>query len=268
MGESILASLSLPPSGRVLSKQATGVQKSTTDRSDDTQTRDQTPFITPVLGIISNEDVPAMISSKKRTLGGDGVTAENLKFTVVKERQNCKDDGGKEGREVEEEERRCSKGSSGLKRKQPDKSESDEEVEVFSMIRSSEEISKGLRDAASRQSTNESEEDGAQMVRDEGCNQAILATCMAQMGVKSLRLPEDPALCSIFVSCVCRQPRVVLDKLSEASAASGSGKGEKSSSKNVQDQKRKSPVKASAHKRKSKQHQKPDSDFPDLDDKE
>lgn len=268
MGDSILASLSLPPSGRVPSKQPTEGKKSAADPSDDTQTRDQTPFITPVIGIISNEDVPAMISAHKRALGGDGVTAENLKSTVFKERQNSKDDEGKEGRKGEEE-RNASKRSSGMKRNRPDKSESDEEVEVFSMVRSREEISKGLRDAASRQSSNEYEEDGAQMVRNEECNRAVMETCMTQLGVKSLRLPEDPSLCSIFVSCVCRQPRVVLDKLSGTSAsANRSGKGEKSSDTKLQNQRRKSPVNAPTLKSASNQHQKPYSDFPGLDNKE
>lgn len=250
---------------------------SAADPSHGTQTRDETPFITPVIGIISNEDVPVMISTNKGTLRGDDAAKENLKFTVVKEGQNSEDDGVKEGGEQMEEESNAPRRRSGMKRKQPDKSESGEDVEVFSMIRSGgKRTSKSLRDVASGlrqgrgdQRTNESEEDGAKTVRNEECNRAVLETCMDQLGVESLHLPEDPSLCSIFVSCLCSQPRVVLNRLSLTSAsANRGGRGGKSSYTKWQDQRRKSPVKAPTHKSTSNQRQEPDADFPGLDDKE
>lgn len=276
MGDSILASLSLPPSGRVPSKQSAGAKRSAADPSHDTQTRDETPFITPVIGTISNEDVPFMISTNKRTLRDDDATKENLKFTVVKERENSEDDGVKEGGEQMEEERNAPRRRSGMKRKQHDKRESDEDAEVFSTIRSGgKRTSKSLRDASrlrqgiGDQRTNESEEDGAKMVRNKECNGAVLETCMNQLGVESLCLPEDPSLCSIFVSCLCRQPRVLLNRLSLTSAsANRGGRGGKSSHTKRQDRRRKSPVKAPTHKSASNQRQKPDADFPGLDDKE
>lgn len=161
MGDSILASLSLPPSGRVASNQPTGAKKSAVDTSDGTRTREKTPFITPVIGLISNEDVPVMTSANKRTLNGGHVMNKpldpNEKFTVVKQRQNRNDDGAKEGAE------KAPRRSSGVKRKQPD----DEEEEGV--------------------------EDGGK---------TVVETSRTELSVKLLRLPEDPSLRSIFVSCL------------------------------------------------------------------
>ncbi|XP_074554969.1 TERF1-interacting nuclear factor 2 [Halichoeres trimaculatus] len=102
MGDSILNSLSLPPSGKVPSNQPTGAK---------TTRGDKTPFISPVIGLISNEEVPVMASTSKRTLRNE----ERAEFTSVKERKS-------------------SERSSGMKRKRPggSQSESDEEEEVLS----------------------------------------------------------------------------------------------------------------------------------------
>ncbi|XP_074480487.1 TERF1-interacting nuclear factor 2 [Sebastes fasciatus] len=269
MGDSILASLSLPPSGRIPSNHPTGAKQSAADQSDGTQKRDKTPFITPVIGLISNEDVPFMI----RTLRGDDETAgsedapnKDLKFTVVKQRQKPKDDGAKEGEE-QVEERNASKRSSGGKRKQPASESDEEEEEVIRMTRfGKKRISRSLRSGASMlrkhrgdQRTNESEGDRA--VRDEERDRAALESCMTQLGVKTLKLPKDPSLCSIYVSCLRSQPRVVIEKLPATPAsANGTDRSGKSSYMKRQHQRRKSPVKAPTHK--SSQPQKPDSDFP------
>ncbi|KAI3376335.1 hypothetical protein L3Q82_016819 [Scortum barcoo] len=263
MGDSILASLSLPPSGRVPSK-------SSVDQPDGTERRDKTPFITPVIGLISNEDVPVMISAKKRTLRADEPTSskdaanERLTFTVVKERQTPKDDAAKEGGGQVEEEGGASKRSSGTKRKQPDKrdreSDEREEEEVLGTTRSGKKrLSRSLRNRESRHSkrSNDSER-----------NTAILETCMARLGVKALHLPEDPALCSIFASCLSSQPRVVIEKLSVTSVSSKrTGGGGKSFYIKQQNKRKKSPIKAPTNKS-SNQPQTPDLDFPGLDDKE
>lgn len=287
MGDSILASLSLPPSGRVPSDQPTGANKSSVDQSNGTQTRDKTPFIKPVIGLISNEDVPVMISANKRTLRGAEPASskdatnesmdpkDNVKFTAVKQRQTPKDDGVKQV----EEERNASKRRSGIKRKQPDEreSESDEEEEALGMTASGEKgIGQSLRNGASKvrqgrddKRTNERQEDGAKAVRHGECNRAVLETYMTRMGVKTLHLPEDPSLCSVFVSCLISQPRVVIEKLSVTSAsAKRPCTAGKSFYIKQENPRRKSPVKAPTHKRTSNQPQKPDSDFPGLDDKE
>ncbi|XP_076580388.1 TERF1-interacting nuclear factor 2 [Chaetodon auriga] len=260
MGDSILDSLSLPPSGRVPSNQPTGAKKSAAYLSDGSQTREETAFITPVIGLISNEDVPVMISASKRTLRGDDVTNKHLNpkeasnFSLVGQRQNPKADGVKvDGKQVEEERRVA-------KRQHPDNSESDEE-EVFRMIRPEKKRSNSLRNAASRlrqdrvdRRTNEREEDGTKTARSE-----VLESCMSRLGVQRLRLPDDPSLCSIFVSCLSNQPRVVLEKVSVTSgSANRTGRGGKSFYTKRQNQRRKS----------SDQPQYPDSDFLGLDDKE
>ncbi|KAM6960388.1 uncharacterized protein LKV04_021955 [Tautogolabrus adspersus] len=127
MGDSILDSLSLPPSGRVPSKQVTGAKSA----PNGVQTQHKTPFITPVFGLMSNEDVPVMISANKRTLRGDepacskDATDKLSKFTVVKQKKTAKEGGEQE----EEGERNASKRSVGMKRKQPDGKEGEPEEE-------------------------------------------------------------------------------------------------------------------------------------------
>lgn len=276
MGDSILASLSLPPSGRVPSNQPAGAKMSAADVSE------ETPLITPVFGLISNEDVPVMNSASKRTQRGHDLSnkhsdpKEDLNFTVVRQRQNPKDNGVQVDGEKVEEERSASERSSATKRQHPDKSDSDEEEEVFRRIRPEKKRSKSLRKAASglRQErgdrrTNESEEGGTKTVRKEACDRAVLESCMTQLGVKLLRLPDDPSLCSVFVSCLSNQPRVVLEKLSVTSAvANRTGRGGKSFYTKRHNQRRKSPVKAPTHKSTSDRQQKPDLDVLGLDDKE
>ncbi|XP_040886709.1 TERF1-interacting nuclear factor 2 [Toxotes jaculatrix] len=285
MGDTILDSLSLPPSGKVPSNKPAGAKMSAVDQSDGTHARDKTQFITPVIGLISNEDVPIMISARKGALRADESTSsedatnklvdpkDNLQFTVVKERQNPNDSGVKKGKEQLEEERNTSKRSRGVKRKLPDKRQSEfdeeEEEDVLGMTSSgAKRISRG-RQGRGDQRTNDSKEDGAETIRNEECNGAVLATCMSQLGVKTLHLPDDPSLCSIFVSCLRNQPRVIIKKLSVASAsANRTGRGGNCSHQEQQNQRRKSPVKAPTYRSTSVQLPKPDSDISGLDDKE
>ncbi|XP_023252541.1 TERF1-interacting nuclear factor 2 [Seriola lalandi dorsalis] len=287
MGDSILDSLSLPPSGRVPSNQPTGAKTSAADQSGVTQTRDKTSFITPVIGLISNEDVPIMISARKSALRGEepgsskdatkksSEPKENLNFTVVKQRQKPSDHGVKAGEEQLEEEGNASKRSRGVKRKQCDKRQSEfegegegeEEEDVLGVARSGKKSINRVSHGRCDQRTNEGEED--KTVRNKEVNRADLATCLTQVGVKTLNLPNDPSLCSIFVSCLSCQPRVIIKKMSVASASDNtSGRGGKSIYKGQQTQQRKSPVKTPVHKSMSIQLQKPDSDISGLDDKE
>lgn len=213
-----------------------------------------------------------MISASKRTLRGDDVTNKHLD-PKDDSRQNPKDDGVKADGQLVEEERSTSKRSSATKRQHPDKSESDEEEEVFRRIGPEKKRSNSLRNAVSGmrrdQRTNESEEDGRKTVRNEVSDRAVLESRMTQLGVKLQRLPEDPFLCSVFVSCLSNQPRVVLEKLSVTSAsANRTGRGGKSFYTKRQNPRRKSPAQAATHKSTSDQQRKPDSDFLGLDDKE
>ncbi|XP_073330511.1 TERF1-interacting nuclear factor 2 [Pagrus major] len=272
MGDSILASLSLPPSGRVPSNQSTGTKNPAADQSNGTQASDEAPFVTPVIGLISNEEVPVMISAKKRTQRGEDAAKDNSKFTLIKPRQTAKVDGVKDDGEQVKEERKASIRSNGMKRKQADRSESDEEEEVLGIIRSGHKRTSqrsgvsGLRQGPDRQGRNENKDDGAKTTRNDKCNKAVLENCMTQLGVKMLHLPEDPSLCSIFLSCLSSQPKVVLQKLSVTSAsANRTGSGGKSFYVKPQNKRRRPPVKAPST---SNQPQKPDLDYTGLDDKE
>ncbi|XP_019951131.2 TERF1-interacting nuclear factor 2 [Paralichthys olivaceus] len=258
MGDSILDSLSLPPSGRVTSNQG-GAKTSAGDQSR----REKTPFITPVIGLISNEDVPVMASASRRAFRGDkpatskDATKDSLKFTVVKERQKP-NDGVKEGEEQLEGEGDVSKRSRGMKRKQPDNRQSEideeEEEDVAGMTKSGKRKIYSVRQGGSDQRTSESEE--------EQLSRAALAS-----GVQKLHLPDDPSLCSLFECCLRKQPRIIIDKLPVASASARTGGGGRSFYKE-ENQRRKLPVKAPMHKSTSNQLEKPDSDSAGSDDKE
>uniref|UniRef100_A0A669DIG7 TERF1 (TRF1)-interacting nuclear factor 2 n=1 Tax=Oreochromis niloticus TaxID=8128 RepID=A0A669DIG7_ORENI len=212
MGDSILASLSLPPSGRVPSDQPTAARKLSVDESEGSEPKSKPSFIAPVIGLISNEDVPVLNAGIKRTQRSDGPADNagheqlNSKFTSVKQRQKAKDKGAKEGREQLEEEEGCTRSQrSGVKRKNSDRGESDlEEEEVLSL------------------------------------------------GVKTLYHPEDQHLYSVFVDCLSMEPRVVIEEMSTASlSASTSGTEETSSYKAQNKQRRKSPATASTQRQTS-----------------
>ncbi|XP_026147994.1 TERF1-interacting nuclear factor 2 [Mastacembelus armatus] len=273
MGDSLLDSLSLPLSGRVPSNCPTGSRTSDVGHPSSTRSRDQTPFITPVIGGIANEQVPVMISASKTKLLGGKVAnkhldpVKNLKFTGVKQRQKATDADIKEFEELLEEEKKTYE-RSRMKRKQPDKRESEsdeEEQDVLDVSRSKKERVSRLR----LDGTNESKEDAAKTVRNEECKRAVLMKHVAQLGFKRLHLPEDPTLYSISESCLSCQPRVVIEKLTVTSAgANGTGGGGKSLHKEQRLQRKKSPVKTITHRSTSNQSHKPDSDFPNFTDKE
>lgn len=244
MGDSILTSLSLPLSGVVASNQQTGARQSPVDQSDDSQTKDKTSFIAPVIGLISNEDVPVMISATKKKLQSgepasskDSTNQQTLKFTLVKEKEKAEDNGVKEGQELLEE-------KNLKKRKEPDNGESEseeetDEEEVLSMAKS-----------------------GKKRIRRDRRGE-VMAADETQLDVKTLNLPEDPSLRSVFVSCLTKQPSVVMEKLSAAPAS----RREKISHEEQQSQIQKSPVIAPTQKRTSIR-QSLVSKFPALDNKE
>lgn len=189
MGDSILASLSLPPSGRTASKDPTASKMAVAGPSDDTQIQTETSFITPVIGIISSEEVPVMISANKRTQR-DG-------------------DAGKVGGQ-QTMERKVEEPIAGIKRKRPDKSESGEEGGMHGEVGSEEQ----WMDRSSGSFTSllkPGRESGKDSKRDLG-----------------LEWPEDASLRSSFVSCVNSQPVVVLNRMPAAAISGSSSKAEKS----------------------------------------
>uniref|UniRef100_A0A1A7X2I9 TERF1 (TRF1)-interacting nuclear factor 2 n=1 Tax=Iconisemion striatum TaxID=60296 RepID=A0A1A7X2I9_9TELE len=197
MGESILASLSLPLSGKVMSAPPTG---SVTPRP-----RETTSFITPVIGLLSGENIPIVVLTQERMQQSDEAT--NSKVTLVEE------DGGKEGEGQEEEERSFVNQSSKLKRKEADKAEA-EEAEV--VLTSRKTTNKQQRIATS----NEGE---AGSVQTEECEQELFRAYLSEHGLGKLRLPKDPSLRSVFTSCLSRKPNVVIKKLTFAPASCSVG---------------------------------------------
>lgn len=157
----------------------------------------------------------------------------------------------------------------GIKRRQPDMSDSNEDEEVLGLIISEQKgISKSMKDAGHRfwqgkgdQRSYESKEDIAIARRKEECTQADMETSITQPGVKSLLLQENPSLGSIVLSCLNNQPKVVLDRLSETL-----GRGQHPYTN--QDEKRKLSGKTSTHNSASSQHPKPGVDFSSSDNKE
>ncbi|KAM9424637.1 TERF1-interacting nuclear factor 2 [Pholidichthys leucotaenia] len=228
MGDTILASLSLPPSGKVPSNHSTADPKPSAYQSVFTQAKDETQLVTPVFGLITDEDVPVLRSSSKKKQLSDELDnsrnatneepelEESLKFTLVKQRQS-EDNGAKVSFLTHR----------GIKRKNSERrsSESEEDEEVFSPITSEKKQKKGK------------------------CNKEVLRTHMRLLGVKALHLPEDEYLRSIFVTCLCSQPRVVVKKLSAVSvSANKSGKGGKSCYKAPMHAGKKSPTKEREHR--------------------
>lgn len=211
MGDSILASLSLPPSGKVPSNHPEGVATEQTNCSKPAAPR---PFITPVIGLISNDSVPAMVSARKKNLQGGEVSSSkgatsdhqdpSTKFTLVKQ----KPVGLDRSEERLDKDRRTLNQSGGRKRKQPEREE-----EVIS-------------------------DDESQTSQNKGCNRELLNSYLKKAGIKKLHLPEDPSLRSVFASCLSSNPRVVIQKLSAPSAsADWSGGGGKSFYKEKQTRK-------------------------------
>lgn len=267
MGDSILASLSLPPSGRVPSDQLTEVRKSSVDESDGAEPKLQTSFITPVIGLISHEDVPIMNSGSKRTQRSDATDEDlNSKFTSVKTRQKTKKGEAKEAGEEPEQERGASSRGSGVKRKKSDRGESDSEEEEASGATSPVEVRQ------SRQTRRKSEqrrmEDREETIGKDGFSKDVLAARMRRLGLKTLHLPEDQHLCSVFASCLSTQLRVVIEKLPDASvSANESGTAGKFFYKSQNKQRRKSPAKALTQRRTSSRPAS-DATLPGLHDKE
>ncbi|KAM4714348.1 TERF1-interacting nuclear factor 2 isoform 2-T3 [Anableps anableps] len=232
MGDSILASLSLPPSGKVPSNQSAGVSRSAAERTNCSKPGGTTPAITPVIGLLSSDSVPAMVSAREKNVQGDEESGSkdarndhqdpNTKFTLVKRKP--KPVGV-------EEERSSLNQTGGRKRKQADTIESDSEEEVISRKKS---INRNQRII-------ETEEEESQTLHNISCNKELLNGYLSKLGIEKLNLPEDPFLCSVFASCLSSNPRVVIQKLSGSSASiSLSGGGGKAFYTEQQKQKRKS----------------------------
>lgn len=242
MGDCILTSLSLPPSGRLPSNKPEEGPKYATDLSHDMQ--DRSPFIAPVFGTIANKDVPVLSSKSKGP-----AEAEPL-LTAVEHKSN---------KSEESIERRASKTPGGIKRRQPDISDSEQDEEVFDIVGDEKkEMSRNLEEAARRLTqdsrdhrSDETKEDGAVAESSEERPRADTKMVPDHRGV---HLPQSPASRSTFLSCLHSKPRVVLRRLSVTSRGGNSSNAD-------QEERRASPFKTSAPSRASSQHPKSDVDF-------
>lgn len=237
MGESILDSLSLPPSGRLPSNQSTEANTSAGNLwpTRCAQTSGCTSFITPVIGLISNEDVPVMISASKKAASSKDAAnkqmdpEENLKFTAVKEKQKGEREKQQQGE----------KNTNKRKHLEQSQSESDEESQVLSLSRSGKRRIIRHSQVSSKQTPNKNK-DRAKTVKDEEDSTQAVSTCLTKLGVEKLHLPEESSLCSVVVSCLKNQPRVVVEKLAAASVGSHR-RGGKPSHDHQQEERWKSP---------------------------
>lgn len=222
MGDSILTSLSLPPSGKMASNQTEEGVKFSTDPWRDTQHR--SPFIAPVFGTISNKDVPIMSSKCK------GTAAAGPLLTAVKHKSNMCE---------ESIEKRTSKSFRRIKRRPLDTSDSEEAGDVFDMVGNEKnEKSKDLQYSA-RRLQQESPDDSSDENHQDG------AGAKSSLGV---HLPPSPSTRSTVLSCLHSKPKVVLRRLSVTTRG---GKVVR----------KVSPVKTSAWSRACSQHPKSDVDF-------
>lgn len=113
MGDAILTSLSLPPSGKPASTRppsnlpASNQPSTSADwrrSSRRTPAAAEAPFIAPVIGLISNKDVPVMISAGKKKAKARAAEDGSKGSNRAKRKQPDDDDGVDGGEEEEEEE--------------------------------------------------------------------------------------------------------------------------------------------------------------------
>ncbi|CDQ76063.1 unnamed protein product [Oncorhynchus mykiss] len=183
MGDSILSSLSLPPSGRAQQSEQSGSKpafvstpnpQSLTPLTNHRQTQNRSLPITPVIGGICNEDLPVMASANNRP-------------------RTCKEDVTiqSDSREVEK------KAESTARTKYTEvESEEDEEVIV---------VRRGRK--------RRSEEKDLMSDTDEETERDLRRDCLDQLGIAGLKVPEDQHLCSYITSCLLNQPRVLIPRL-------------------------------------------------------
>lgn len=206
--------------------------------------QDRSPFIAPVFGTISNKDVPVLSSKSKGTAEAEPLLA------AVEHKSN---------KSEQSIERRASKTPGGIKRRQPDISDSEQEEEVFDIVGDEKkEMSRNLEEAARRLTqdsrdhrSEESKEDGAVAESSEERPRADTKVVPDHRGV---HLPQSPTARSTFLSCLHSKPRVVLRRLSVTSRGGDSSDAD-------QEERRASPFKTSARSRASSQHPKSDVDF-------
>ncbi|XP_034019974.1 uncharacterized protein tinf2 isoform X2 [Thalassophryne amazonica] len=253
LGESILSSLSLPLSGRVASDKPSGSggQPDASGHMRDTSSH-KAPFITPVFGLMSNEDVPVMnLVNKNALMGGDAASLKNetnvplknnLKFPAVKRRRSADEVKVAEPGQLEETLSVLGCGGT-MKRTQPCTENESEEGGEGVATSARRRISRSLISESCTLSQSQNVTKSKVQTVDEEVD--ALTSHLNRLGVKTLRLPEDPSLHSVFQCCLLNQPRVVVDRL-QMTSTSSDGTSVRGTSSHVcsQNQRRASPVRA------------------------
>ncbi|CAL8240366.1 unnamed protein product [Merluccius merluccius] len=202
MGDSILTSLSLPPSGKPPPPPPSAGRGTQA-------TENKTPFIAPVIGRILNEDVPAMISASKKR-------AKEEEEEQQEEEQQQEE---KEEEQEEEKEEEGSKRSNRGKRKQPDDSEEEEGADA-----QEEEMPVGRGASKGRRRKRRSlkkrrRESGSQSLSEDGASDPDPAGPPSGGASPA----ADPALRAAFSSCLLHQPTVLLRRLDAAAPGTAPG---------------------------------------------
>ncbi|XP_045068139.1 uncharacterized protein LOC123482964 isoform X2 [Coregonus clupeaformis] len=210
MGDYLLSSLSLPPSGRVQQSDQSGSKPasvstpsplSLTPLTNHRQTNWSSP-VAPVIGGICNEDLPVMASANKRARTcQEGVIIQSV------------------SRDVEEDAESTERSKYTWVISREEESKEDEEIMVMRRGRR-----RSVRDGGSKRvlrrgrggqfvRDGENEEEDMTSVRDGETERDLLRDCLVQLGIADLKVPEDHRIYSYIASCLLNKPRVLIPRL-------------------------------------------------------
>ncbi|XP_072314998.1 TERF1-interacting nuclear factor 2 isoform X2 [Eucyclogobius newberryi] len=208
MGDSILASLSLPPSGKLPSNEQTGFGVS--DQSSMSLIAHKTAFIKPVFGLLSNDKVPFMISASQRLRSSETTNSNDGSSESHLSESNIKCTGSKEKQVGENVDQVENGGITGLKRKHIDDEDSASDQE---------DVLRKARCVKRRMTSNVHQiSDKCKSIEMSFDSREMLKACLHNIGLKIPQIPDDNSLCSIWVSCLKSQPKVKVKKLLPSSA--------------------------------------------------
>lgn len=236
MGDSILTSLSLPPSGRVVKNTPSVAQtpRRTIVSPGTKQSTSSLPFIKPVIGLMCNKDLPIMSSARRRTgtspdslpAPGDSESTGSSKYTRLKLTSTCagngvrEDDGGVEDTEMDvqmENERQHE-----LREQTRDgRSESTEkEARVTRRgIKRRRNMEEELKELPEENNRDDEEEKESITDRERVTKESLKSDRMATFGTSASKPMDDQALSSLVKACLHSRPVVLLQRLNQAVCA-------------------------------------------------
>lgn len=231
MGDSILTSLSLPPSGRVVKNTPSVAQTlSCTIVSPGTipkQSTSSLPFIKPVIGLMSNKDLPIMSSARRRTGSipdslpalEDSESTGSTKYTRVKQTSTCagngvrEDDGGVVDMEMDVQ---MKNGRQHELRKQTRDGGSESTEKEVRVTRRGIKRRRNMRDELNelpKENSRDEEEEESITERERVTKGSLISDRMATLGPSAPELMDDQALSSLVTACLHSQPVVLLHRL-------------------------------------------------------